>query len=325
MPIRIFLFLSVFFTFQLSSARAAVIELQSGKTIEAQILDSSEKSLKVDYNGKTLYYKWHYIKSIDGKQPLTSSLLNEAAGDPALAAGSGLSALESRDIATGYFTEGIAYAAHGEFQKAEILFKKILSEDPTAHNAEEALHILTDFYQGKITPEHAINLFKGAQHLMKEEYHQAIVVYKEILMSSPDAWEVYYNIGNAYNNLEEYSEAIPFFEKIIERNPDDTDVWFHLGYAYYSLGHYLKAIPYFEKITDMFSDNAEAYTLLGISYQLVGQYPQAKTNLQKAKGIFFDRKDYAKAQELDTLLKKYRLNEIKGTIQDLLREKSSSQ
>ncbi len=331
------------------SGVAAEIELQSGKVLEAEILGSSEKMIKVNYQDRILYYKWYLIKNIDGMPPFTavttqktSPVTAEAESPPqsqpisALAIRGKTPWIQKKDrqesnppLTSGSspkndFDQGMIHAARGEFSQAEKFFLKARNTEQTARNAEEALHILADFYRGDIGTMHAINLFKGAHLLIKKEYRQAIAVYEDILARNPQAIEVYYNIGDAYTTLEEYEQAIPYFEKIIETNPDDTDVWFHLAFAYYSTDQYKKAIPYFEKITEIYPDNAEAFTLLGVSYQASGQYARAKKKLTQAHRLFSRRNDSEKARELKTLLDQYRLYEIKETIEDVLKEKPSS-
>lgn len=325
----------------------AVIELQSGKILkEAEILESSEKLVTIRCQDSILRYKWHLIKSIDGMAPFTAefpvpahttktepSVLPSAAvairGETPWIQEKDREKKEANTPVTPQeeksdFDRGMNHAVRGEFSQAEEFFLTAQKETDTARNAEEALHILTDFYQGDIDAERAINLFKGAQHMIKEEYRQAIAVYQEILENTPEAIEVYYNIGDAYNTLGEYKEAIGYFEKIIETNPDDIDVWFHLAFAYYSTDRYQEAIPYFEKITEAYPESAEAFTLLGVSYESVGQYAPAKENISEARRLFSLRNDSKKALELDTLLKEYRLKEIKETIEDVLGKGPSS-
>jgi tetratricopeptide (TPR) repeat protein len=71
-------------------------------------------------------------------------------------------------------------------------------------------------------------LQKANEHYSKEEYKQAIDVYNQILMTSMESPEVYFNLGNAYYKTNQFTLAILNYERAKLLAPDDEDINFNL-------------------------------------------------------------------------------------------------
>ena len=79
-----------------------------------------------------------------------------------------------------------------------------------------------------------------------ENYDKAIELYKNILLSYGDSYEIYYNLGNAYYKTDKIASAILNYERALLINPGNKDVRFNLEIAK------LKAVDKIEPIGDFF-------------------------------------------------------------------------
>ena len=65
---------------------------------------------------------------------------------------------------------------------------------------------------------------------------EAIEIFKNMLISKPDNYEVRYNLAFSYSQKGKYSEAAVECEKILELNAGNASVHLLLGDAYSNLG-----------------------------------------------------------------------------------------
>lgn len=77
----------------------------------------------------------------------------------------------------------------------------------------------------------ADQLQKANEHYTKEEFKQAIEDYNQILMTSMESPELYFNLGNAYYKTKQYTLAILNFERAKLLSPDNEDINFNLQVA----------------------------------------------------------------------------------------------
>lgn len=71
-------------------------------------------------------------------------------------------------------------------------------------------------------------LQKANELYTKEQFKEAIDVYNQILMTSMESPEVYYNLGNAYFKTNQFPKAILNYERAKLLSPDDEDINFNL-------------------------------------------------------------------------------------------------
>ncbi len=65
-------------------------------------------------------------------------------------------------------------------------------------------------------------------HYTKDEFKEAIDVYNQLLMSSMESPELYFNLGNAYYKTGQYTLSILNYERAKLLAPDDEDIDFNL-------------------------------------------------------------------------------------------------
>ena len=86
-------------------------------------------------------------------------------------------------------------------------------------------------------------LLKANEHYSKEEYKQAIDVYNQILVTSMESPEVYFNLGNAYYKTNQFTLAILNYERAKLLAPDDEDVNFNLLVANQKVVDSIQELP----------------------------------------------------------------------------------
>ena len=263
------------------------VTLKSGKKIKGKILDKTDRYIKIEVNGKTIYFELKDIADIEGSESeVTPAQENISLQD------------------TNYYLKaGLKYSSQEKFIEAEEEFKKGLAIAPADHNLQEVLKMIDDLKNGKIEKEYALYLFKGSDYLINGKNQEAIKEFKSALEFKPDNRDLYYYIGVCNYSLEQYEAAIDYLKKAIELKPD-SEIYYYLGASHYSIGQHSQAIAYLQKVLETNPDDAEAYSIIGTSYYLLGESEKAKANLDKAKESFEKKGDYLKAKDLEEFLSK---------------------
>ena len=109
--------------------------------------------------------------------------------------------------------EGNNRYEEGNFQEAEIEYRKALSEKP-------------DYHKGKF------NL--GDAMYSQENYEESGKIYTELgeISKSPNVKSgSWYNLGNSLMQQQKYQESIEAYKKALRVNPDDQDAKYNLEYA----------------------------------------------------------------------------------------------
>ncbi|MFA5039585.1 MAG: tetratricopeptide repeat protein [Candidatus Omnitrophota bacterium] len=273
--------LALFFLLLLvsSQAQAEKVILKSGKVLEARIKEKTDSQVVLDYEGRDIYYETKVIETINGKPPEEFSLAEIT--------------VEKSEV-RGNFETGLFLASHRKFNEAFDSFKKALSEDPTDDNSLEAIHILDDLRQEKISYDFAQALFEGTLLFLKRRYEAAAVSFQRAVDLKPDAQELYYNLGNLYNAMGQYRAAMPYFTKLLKENPLDAEVLFSLAFSYFSLNEFQKAAEYFERYVALAPQDAQGHGFLGASLYALGREAEAMEEFQKARS-FIEEEDLPEA------------------------------
>jgi tetratricopeptide (TPR) repeat protein len=88
-------------------------------------------------------------------------------------------------------------------------------------------------------------LLKANKYYQKQNFSEAIVIYKQILDKGYRTGEVYYNLGNAYFRMNQIPRAILMFERAKKISPEDDDVEFNLKIANLKIVDKIEPIPKF--------------------------------------------------------------------------------
>jgi len=178
------------------------------------------------------------------------------------------------------FTKAIQYHQSGQLQKAEEIYKKILTSDP---NHSDSIHLLgvMALQVGKI--DIAVKLINKAiqcnpcnpvyynnlGNALKDQGKlvEAVSSYQKALEIKPDLAEAYNNMGNAFKDQGKLDEAISSYQKALETKPNLAEAYYNLGIVFVYQGKSNEAIFYHQKALELKPDHAKAYSELFHQFQ----------------------------------------------------------
>ena len=137
--------------------------------------------------------------------------------------------------------QAIALHRQGNLDAAEAVYRDVLLQDPTNHNAQ---HLQGVIFLQKHDPLKAV-----------ESLSQAVQLY--------DRSAAYFcNLGTAFHQLEQFEHAIKNFQKSLKLNPNYIEAQFNLSNVYHETGDLVHAIEALECVIQIDPNHAEANTSL---------------------------------------------------------------
>jgi tetratricopeptide (TPR) repeat protein len=133
-----------------------------------------------------------------------------------------------------------------------------------------------------LTDEVMALLGKGNDLFDKGDYPGALAAFQEILAQSPDAYPVYYSIGNCYFAQEKYDEAEASYMKVLEKDPKRVDTLIAIGNCYANRGASDKAMEWYGKVEFEKIDDPVVLYNLGTNYYNSAKFEDALKFYQKA-------------------------------------------
>ncbi len=137
---------------------------------------------------------------------------------------------------------GLEHAAEGRFKEAKKEFEQGLKKDREIHLIKEALKIVNDFFDKKITKDTAMCIFRGIDRTRKGMVDEAILDFNQALAANPDYSCVYNNRGFAYYRKREFDKAKIDLTKAIKLEPNYANAYYNRGITYYLNHEYKKAL-----------------------------------------------------------------------------------
>ncbi|MBM3299179.1 MAG: tetratricopeptide repeat protein [Deltaproteobacteria bacterium] len=94
------------------------------------------------------------------------------------------------------------------------------------------------------------------KQMSEENWLQAIAMFREILESAPDQYDIYEAIAASYDGLEDYMAAAEYYEKAIASSPQSkhADLYYYLGLSRACAQRVEKAIEAFQKCLELQHD-----------------------------------------------------------------------
>lgn len=118
--------------------------------------------------------------------------------------------------------------------------------------------------------DYAMSLYaEGNLLYQREKYEEAAECYRQILSLPYEAWEVYYNLGNAYYKTGAYSQAILAYERAERLKPGQADIQQNLALCRTKITDDRESLPSFflqtfwQRIVRIMPADAWATCLLG--------------------------------------------------------------
>ena len=152
--------------------------------------------------------------------------------------------------------KGMQLHTAGQFQDAEIIYRKVLEIVPDQPDAIHFIGVLA-FNVGKF--DIAVDYISKAIEFM------------------PENAACYNNLGNVYQQQGKFKEAIPNYEKTLDLDPNHFKAHNNLGVAYIRTGDCETAQLHCEKALSINPNYAGAYNNLGECHSNLGDY---KTSLK---------------------------------------------
>jgi tetratricopeptide (TPR) repeat protein len=107
-------------------------------------------------------------------------------------------------------------------------------------------------------------------------FTQAVELYKQVLTSGNESWELYYNLGNSYYKLNDFASAILYFEKAKKLNPGNEDINFNIKITNSKIADKIEPLPemfykrWYRNLVELFSvDNWARIVILSFIFSLL--------------------------------------------------------
>ncbi len=193
------------------------------------------------------------------------------------------------------------YHSNNDFDKAESIYKKLLTLNPedvnilnlygllciSKNNLPEAISSLTKAYILKKSSYIATNLAKA--YYMNNELQKALQLYNQAL-STGESDDIYYSIALTYKKLKDINRVIYNYKKAIELNPKNYNALYNLSLAYRDIDDIQNAILYAKKCIEINDKDEDACILLSGYYEIEKDYKNAIKLLERA--VFINDKNY---------------------------------
>ncbi|RUT10017.1 hypothetical protein DSM106972_005120 [Dulcicalothrix desertica PCC 7102] len=196
----------------------------------------------------------------------------------------------------------------GEWNEAELLYRKVLELQPELNNQYQTtasnnlgnifeeqgfLNTAVDFYKQalRLKPDYAEAYYNLGNVLQKQgKLDAAIEFYQQALRLKSDYAEAYYNLGNLYQQQGNLEAAIESYHQSLKNNPDCVKAHNNLGIVLQEKGRFDAAVESYQRALAIKPDCAEAHNNLGIVLQEKGRFDAAVESYQRALAI---KPDYA--------------------------------
>jgi tetratricopeptide (TPR) repeat protein len=99
-------------------------------------------------------------------------------------------------------------------------------------------------------------------------FTQAVELYKQVLTSGNESWELYYNLGNSYYKLNDFTSAILYYEKARKLNPGNEDINFNIKVTNNKIADKIEPLPemfykrWYRNLVELFSIDNWAWILI---------------------------------------------------------------
>ena len=196
------------------------------------------------------------------------------------------------------FQQAVQHHQNGQFEKAEVLYEQVLTEDASY---TQAYGNLTDVFlkQGKMDlalmrlqsaekeypNDPAILTAFCAIFSQTENFNKALDYAKKAVEESPKNVELQLNLASLYNRLQFFEESLKTYQKAIELNPLATEAHYNIGILKYNKGNFAGARNAFRKVINQAPKSFNAYFNMGQIYSDEGVYDKAVKYFQKVLSL----------------------------------------
>ncbi len=199
-------------------------------------------------------------------------------------------------------TKAVHYHRSGELEKAERIYKKILTINPhhsdafyllglMAHQTgkyDEALRLISRAIQNNPkNPLYHNDL--GIVFQSQGKLDKAISSFQKAMELSPNLAIAYNNLANALKEQGRLDEAISYYQKALRLKPDMAEPYLNMGNALKEQGRLNEALPCYQNALRLRPNSAETYINTGYVFRIQGRLNEALSCYQKALQLEPDR------------------------------------
>ena len=131
------------------------------------------------------------------------------------------------------------------------------------------------------TKENYLNTY-GVILRKNNRIEEAVRSYKLVMKIRPNFADVYYNCGNALNELDRKEEAVESFNRCLEINPDHASAHHNCGNSLRDLKKIDDALHHYSKSSDLEYENPDMHCNWGLALQLQERWELAIEQFQIA-------------------------------------------
>ena len=159
---------------------------------------------------------------------------------------------------------GMALSEAGEYDKATLVFKRIVEMQP------QTVEQWTDL---------------ARYYIYLEDYDSAAAVLSQAAEAMPDSSEIYLYWGTALESTEHYDEAIAVYQRGLQYSPDAVELYLYWGLALEQQDAWAEAIDVYRQALAISPDQAALHVRWGISLGRQGQWEDALAQYETAAAI----------------------------------------
>jgi tetratricopeptide (TPR) repeat protein len=225
---------------------AETVTLKTGQKIEGDVIEITEKYIKVDVAGVPMTY---FMDELEGADAYIKRPKNEKkdispvqkAATPDELKGTTEKAVFSYEALPEY-RQAVLLASQEKYSEAEEAFKKILEADKFHVYSKIALKILLDINKGVIDKETCHLFFQGENSVLEGRTNDAVAFVKAALDKNPGYAESNAQLAKIYLMAGQYKPAELYFQKAISLSPQQNPIYyFGLVNVYVHFNDYEKA------------------------------------------------------------------------------------
>ena len=187
---------------------------------------------------------------------------------------------------------------NGQFQQAEVIYKKVVRHAPKHPDALHMLGILStqtgklenavDLMRKSIKyapgrPDYLFNLARAYHDF--EKLDDAIAIYQEYLLLVPDDPEVLHWLGRICHDKKEYEQAIIYYQRALEKSPGRVDSLNGLGLTHHAQGDYEQAVACYEQALKYQPNDYIVLNNLGCTFRILQKFDKATACFRKTLSI----------------------------------------
>ncbi len=188
---------------------------------------------------------------------------------------------------------GVAYAGHGDVERARQEYEKSVVLDPSFYEAHLNLG-LVHARQGRmqeahreyeialqLKPDYVQALNAQGLVLMGRDEHEEAIARFEAAVGEFDYAPAYNNLGLALLQQGDFARAVAAWHKAIDIDPRNASYHFNLGLAYGQQGSDGQALAAFKEAVALQPDYVKAHLSMAHIYRRAGELNQARQALQR--------------------------------------------